>query len=127
MDSQALSNAETTVEYELGRTERPDMFLEVPVHFNAPSREASFASARYGQPGAARGLDILSGHPPEIIRKHSRDRGPHVFRFAETSKRSYSGDVLGDFRMLVVGVVTEERRPPMDLSRCPSFCPCTCA
>ena len=29
---------------------------------------ASFASVRYRQPGATRGLDILSGHPPEIIR-----------------------------------------------------------
>src|ERR1700730_13788702 len=29
---------------------------------------ASFASARYRQPGATRSLDMLSGQPPEIIR-----------------------------------------------------------
>jgi hypothetical protein len=29
---------------------------------------ASFASARYRQPGATRSFDMLSGHPSEIIR-----------------------------------------------------------
>jgi methylphosphotriester-DNA--protein-cysteine methyltransferase len=55
---------------------------------------ASFASARYRQPGATGSLDMLSGHLPEIIRKHSRDRGAHVVCLAETSKRSRSDDLL---------------------------------
>src|ERR1700676_3135191 len=39
----------------------PDATLE---DFND---RASFASARYRQPGATGSLDMLSGHPPEII------------------------------------------------------------
>ena len=31
---------------------------------------------------------MLSRHLAEIIRKHSRDHGAHVIRFAEASKRS---------------------------------------
>ena len=49
-----------------------------------------FALAPDRQPGATRSLNMLPGHPPEIIRKHSRDHGAHVVRFAETSKCSPS-------------------------------------
>jgi hypothetical protein len=40
-------------------------------------------------------LDVLSGHPLEMIRKNSRDRGTDVARFAEARRPSTNGYCCG--------------------------------
>lgn len=65
---------------------------------------------------------MLSRHPPEISRKHRRDHGAHVVRFAEASKCSNSGDLVSDPRILFVGVAADAsaggaRRDGVDADR----------
>ena len=47
-----------------------------------------FASGRYRQPGATRSLNMLSGHPPEIIRWYSRNLPWHSLSLAQNSCNS---------------------------------------